>query len=372
MHARPEPATSVLPRVTDRPAAPPDDDGPGPGRPAWWRRWSRTLVGLLTVAVVFVAALRAPAAVRDFTRAFTDLEPDRLYWLAVAGAAVAGSFLCYAALQSVLLRAGGGRVRMRTLARLSVASSGLRALLPIGVVPSSGWLLGEYRKMGVASPVALYAVLASGYVSTVALLGLLLLGSAIAGIGQPAVLVASGLVLAVGSSSFVALVHHLGARRRIERACSGPLTGLAARVVRIATEIGHLRVGARLGSTGFAAAAGNWLGDLVCLVAAFAVLGFSVPWRGLLFAYTLSQLAGSLVPLPGGLGAVEGGLVGALDVFGVNLGAALAVAIVYRVVTYWGVVLVGGFELAVLSRHPPGPGELVREQPRARHGRAAP
>lgn len=322
------------------------------------RRWHRPVLAAAAVATVVVVALQAPAAVSDFTRAFTDLKPARLPWLAAAIAAEMASFACYAALQQVLLGAGGHRVRNRVLLRLAVASSGLRALLPLGVVPSSGWLLGEYRRMGLSGAVSLYAVLASGYVSTVAVLGLLLLGSALAGLGAAAVLLPSAAVLVLGAAAFVALVHRLGALRRVERACKGRLATAVHAVVRVAGEVGHLRVGIRGGTTAFGAATGNWLADIVCLFAAFAVLGVAVPWRGILFAYAVAQVAGSLVPLPGGLGAVEGGLVGALDVVGLNAGVALAVAIVYRVVTYWGVALLGGMELAVVARHPPGPGDL--------------
>lgn len=322
------------------------------------RAWHRPVLAAAAVATVVVGALQAPAAVADFTRAFTHLRPARLPWLAAAVAAEVASFAFYAALQQVLLGAGGHRVRNRVLLRLAVASSGLRALLPIGVVPSSGWLLGEYRRMGVSGPASLYAVLASGYASTVVLLGLLLLGSAIAGLGAVAVLLPSAVLLLAGSAGFVALVHRLGALRQLERACRGRLAGAARAVVQVAEGIGQLRVGTRGGAAAFGAATGNWLADIVCLITAFALLGVTVPWRGLLFAYALAQVAGSLVPLPGGLGAVEGGLVGALDLAGINAGVALAVAIVYRIVTYWGVALLGGIELAVVSRHPPGPGDL--------------
>lgn len=343
---------------------------PGTSRPErrphpWRRHWQRHVLAVLLAAAVVAAALRAPAAARDFAATFAHLRADRLFWLAIAAGAEVVSFVCFAALQALLLAAGGARVRLRLLLRLSIASSGLRALLPVGVLPSSGWLLGEYRRIGVSGPVALYAVLASGFISTVSLLGLVLLGAAIGGIGGPLLLAPSGLVLVVGSAGFVVVVHRLTLLRRLEGAGEGRIAGLARQAARLAAEVGHVRAGPRLSAAGFATAAGNWLTDVACLVAAFSLLGVAVPWRGLLFAYTVSQLAGSIVPLPGGLGAVEGGLIGALDLLGVSVGSAVAVAIVYRVVNYWGVAVVGGVELALLARHPPdrrqiGPGEHGR------------
>ena len=49
-------------------------------------------------------------------------------------------------------------------------------------------------------------------------------------------------------------------------------------------------------------------------------------------AYVIGQ-AGSLVPVPGGLGAVDASLIGALAVYGIALGPAAAAVLVYRAVS---------------------------------------
>jgi uncharacterized membrane protein YbhN (UPF0104 family) len=49
-------------------------------------------------------------------------------------------------------------------------------------------------------------------------------------------------------------------------------------------------------------------------------------------AYVVGQ-AGSLLPLPGGLGAVEATLIGALVVYGIAVGPAAAAVLVYRAVS---------------------------------------
>ena len=67
----------------------------------------------------------------------------------------------------------------------------------------------------------------------------------------------------------------------------------------------------------------------------------SVPSRGLLFAYAAGQLAGRLVPLPGGIGGVEGGMLGALTLTGTASVAAAAAVIVYRVAGCWAVGAAG-------------------------------
>ena len=50
--------------------------------------------------------------------------------------------------------------------------------------------------------------------------------------------------------------------------------------------------------------------------------------------YLIGQLGG-LLPIPGGLGGVEGGLVGTLVVYGVPLRDAVAAVLAYRVIQFW-------------------------------------
>ncbi len=92
------------------------------------------------------------------------------------------------------------------------------------------------------------------------------------------------------------------------------------------------------------------LADAGLLAACFGLAGLPVPWRGLLFAYAAGQLAGRLVPLPGGLGGVEGGVLGALTLTGTPPAAAAAAVIIYRVAGYWAVGAAGTAAAATLGR----------------------
>ncbi|MGH9045464.1 MAG: lysylphosphatidylglycerol synthase transmembrane domain-containing protein [Acidimicrobiales bacterium] len=309
----------------------------------------RALAAAVLLAVILAVVLRVPSAVHDFIAAFSAVRPERLGWIVLAVVSEFVSFVFYARIQRALLAAGGEHVRLRFLVRLAIASSGLRDLLPAGTFVSSGWLYEQYRRLETPPPVSLFVVLASGFVSTVTLLGLMLVSSAIAGVASALLLAVCGGVLVLGSAGFVAGVHRLGA---IERLLGRRAQGrYVQRAFRFARSVAICRVGWRQGGVTFCDAGGNWLADVACLIAAFELLGERIPWRGLLFAYCASQLAGSVVPTPGGLGAVEGGMVGALDVSGIPVGTALATALLYRVITYWGVALVGGIEIVSLHRH---------------------
>jgi Lysylphosphatidylglycerol synthase TM region len=72
--------------------------------------------------------------------------------------------------------------------------------------------------------------------------------------------------------------------------------------------------------------------DNAVLWAAFRALGHSPPLGVLVVAYVIGQ-AGSLLPVPGGLGRVEATLIGTLVVYGIALAPAAAAVLVYRAVS---------------------------------------
>ena len=91
------------------------------------------------------------------------------------------------------------------------------------------------------------------------------------------------------------------------------------------------------------------LADAGVLAACFGLAGLPIPWRGVLFAYAAGQLAGRLVALPGGIGGVEGGMLGALTLTCTPPAAAAAAVIVYRVAGCWAVGAAGTAVAAALG-----------------------
>jgi uncharacterized membrane protein YbhN (UPF0104 family) len=73
--------------------------------------------------------------------------------------------------------------------------------------------------------------------------------------------------------------------------------------------------------------------------------GVHVTLTGALVVLSAGLLAQSATPTPGGLGGVEAGLTGALVLLNVPLDAAVATALLYRFVTYWLPLLMGGLAL---------------------------
>jgi uncharacterized membrane protein YbhN (UPF0104 family) len=65
--------------------------------------------------------------------------------------------------------------------------------------------------------------------------------------------------------------------------------------------------------------------------------------------YLIGQLGG-LLPIPGGIGGIDGGLIGTLVVYGAPVGATAAAVLLYRVILFWLPLLIGVVALASLRR----------------------
>jgi uncharacterized protein (TIRG00374 family) len=78
------------------------------------------------------------------------------------------------------------------------------------------------------------------------------------------------------------------------------------------------------------------------LMATGQALGLHLPLSHYFLIYTFSLLTGIATPTPGGLVGVEAGLVAGFIAYGVDTDTALAVALLYRLITYW-LPLIPGF-----------------------------
>jgi uncharacterized protein (TIRG00374 family) len=77
-----------------------------------------------------------------------------------------------------------------------------------------------------------------------------------------------------------------------------------------------------------------WAGQIGCLWASFQAFGDSPPLAVIIVAFFVGML-GNLLPLPGGIGGVDGGMIGAFAAFNVDTGLAVVAVLVYRGFTFW-------------------------------------
>jgi len=112
----------------------------------------------------------------------------------------------------------------------------------------------------------------------------------------------------------------------VARAVTVP--ALAASGVRTAIELIRERDPGLLGAVAW------WGFDISVLWAMFHAFGSPPPFTVIWMSYFIGML-GNLLPLPGGLGGVEGGMIGAFAAFGVDLDLAVLAVLSYRAISFW-------------------------------------
>jgi uncharacterized membrane protein YbhN (UPF0104 family) len=128
--------------------------------------------------------------------------------------------------------------------------------------------------------------------------------------------------------------------RRLERLATrrGRLGRLAARLAPAPATLGRgVRTAIELireKRWGLLGALAYWGFDIAVLGVSFHAFGTVVPLAVLIMGYFLGTL-GSLLPLPGGIGGVEGGMIGAFVAFGIPGGAAVVAVLAYRAISFW-------------------------------------
>lgn len=80
---------------------------------------------------------------------------------------------------------------------------------------------------------------------------------------------------------------------------------------------------------------------VLCLVACARALGVQPGLGEIFLVYTFSLLTGAATPTPGGLVGVEAGITAGLVSYGIATEQALAIALLFRLVTYWLPLLPG-------------------------------
>lgn len=78
----------------------------------------------------------------------------------------------------------------------------------------------------------------------------------------------------------------------------------------------------------------NWGFDIAVLWTSYRAFGHPPPGAVLVMGYYVGTL-GNVLPLPGGIGGVEGGMIGAFLAFGVQRQLAVLAVLGYRTISYW-------------------------------------
>nr|WP_258404950.1 lysylphosphatidylglycerol synthase transmembrane domain-containing protein [Streptomyces sp. FR1] len=304
---------------------------------AWW------LVAAVLATAVILLAIDHRHELAAATRLLARVSPPKL---ALATAFEAASLVCFAGVQRWLLHAGGTRLSLKTMTALTVAANALAGALPGGAAFSAAWLFRQLRRRRVGQVLAAAVLVVAGTLSALSLFVLLVAGALTAGLGGPGgavlrpALGVAGLALGVGLVA-LALFRLPGFRAAAGRAWTRAgeryrrVRQIEDALVRLVAQARSVQPGLRPWLRPFGLALLNWAFDIACLAAALWALGIGIPWRGLLLAYALTQIPGSLRLTPGSIGIVEASLATLLTVYGLRPDQAIAATLLYRIVGYW-------------------------------------
>lgn len=309
------------------------------GKPAPDRHLPRRrLITVLVLSLALVTVVLAVPDLRPVAREITDMNPALVLAAVALEVASCLSFV-------VIFRLFFGEIPAPVARELAWSEMGSGALLPgggIGSLAAGGWLLhlaGEPTRRILQRSSGLFFLTSAVNVATLAAAGLLL----ILGIAHgPGDLLRAGVPVVAGAGAVILTL----ALPRLTRS-------IATRHPRLAWA-GDLGAGipdARraLSRPGWRlwGALGYLLFDIGVLWVTFAAVGPLPPVAPLIVAYLVGYMANTL-PIPGGIGVLDAGLVGALALYGLPLGHAAAAVLVYHAIAFWIPTLGGGLGYARL------------------------
>ncbi len=306
------------------------------------RRLARGLVGMLLLVVLGAAVLLAVPGLRHVVGRVSDVDPS---WIVLAVALELVSCLGFVvAFQHVFHRAP-----RRFAARVAWSEMAFGAIVPAGGaggIAVGAWVVkakgGSLTRFAERSAV-LFLLTSAVNVATLALAGLAV------GVGllhgpDPLLLGIVPGVVGVAVLAFFASIPYLARRLREddERRLSGWLRTTARVIDATLDEVRHPRW-RTLGAVAYL-----WA-DIAMLWVCFQAFGSAPPVGALTLAFLIGYV-GNILPVPGGIGVLDGGMTGALILYGASPATAAAAVLVYHAVLLCVPMLLGTLAFLNLRR----------------------
>jgi uncharacterized membrane protein YbhN (UPF0104 family) len=337
---------------------------------------TRQVLVLVLASAAMVAGLVVVApALADLPDVWTKIADGHMGWLAFALVLEALSFVGHAILfRAVSVEGGGTRIGLRASTEITLAghaATKLFAAAGAGGVALTAWALKKsgMEARDVAARMTTFMVLLySVYMGALLFGGLGLYFGVIDGGGSFALT----MVPAIFGAVVIAIV-----------ASAQLVKPGETRVRRMLAPIGDgVRDARRLiarGNLGLLGAIMWWAFDIAALWACFEAFGAAPAVGVLVVGYFVGMLA-NLLPLPGGVGGVDGGMIGAFVAFGVDPASAIIAVLAYRFFAFWLPIAPGAVSFATLRRTvakweaedagEPAPVQRVKRRPRVAHDRS--
>lgn len=344
-----------------------------------WRRWLR--VGIV-VLVVVILSVEAWFVWPHLEQAWDHIGEINWWWVLACIVAALASMDSYAQVQRVLMGSAGVRVRQRESLAVILASNSISQTMPGGQVLAPAFIYRESRKWGATPVVASWQLVMSGLLAGVGLAVLGLGGALLAGAKTSPYSVVFSVV---GFVAFAIVMQYVathpetleGPGRRvlgwINNLRDKPREHGVERLKRILDQLQSVQLKRRAAGEAFAWSLFNWVADVVCLAFACYAVGAEPGFAALMVAYAAGKAVGTALPLlPGGIGVVDAVLISAFTASGIPAADALLAVLIYRIVSYLLIALIGWVVVAMRYRGAISSRDDIRTQMEREEGDISP
>jgi putative heme transporter len=318
------------------------------------------LGGLLFVASALAFLYFVLPKLLGLNETWNRIQHGNAWWLALAAVLEVCSFLGYIVLfRGVFAHRRVGRLSMAPdpgavsridwsvsyqITMASLAATRLFAAAGAGGIALTAWALrrsGMGRRTVACRMIAFLALLYGVYMIVLVLGGLGLYLGLIPGPAPFAITIVPAIFGAVVIGAFLTISM---LRVDVSRVL-GPLTAGRRRLARLASRVSSASATAATGvqtaidllrerNPTVLGAVGWWGFDIAVLWACFHAFGASPPQGVIVMSYFVGML-GNTLPLPGGIGGVDGGMIGAFTAFGVDVELSVVAVLAYRAFAFW-------------------------------------
>jgi uncharacterized protein (TIRG00374 family) len=316
------------------------------------------LLGLSTVAFLYFVLPK----LADFEQNREKIGDGNPWWFAAAFLFTIASFGGYVAMFRGVFIGDGTRIDLRASYQITMAGLAATRLFAAGGaggIVLTAWALrraGMNRRKVADKTLAFLILTYAVYMAALVVVGFGLYWNVLSGpspFGITVIPAIFGLIVIVLALALARVPPDL--QRRLEGFArrGGRLARLAQRLSNapaafsagMREAVCHVRKRDRslLGAVAF------WGFNIATLWACFHAFGDPPPWPVIVMAYFVGFL-GNLLPLPGGIGGVDGAMIGAFIAFGVDEGFTIQAVLGYRLFAFWLPTIPGAIAYFQLRR----------------------
>jgi uncharacterized protein (TIRG00374 family) len=310
------------------------------------KRLIQTLVAVILLTVAIYVLFPKILDIEDALGRIDDGDP---LWIGIAIAFNVAAFAAYVALFKGVV--AGNVIRLSVSESYQITMAGLAASRLFSAGGAGGILLtywalrkaGMERRRSACRMIAFLVLQYSVYLVALVVFGILLRTGVLPGEAPLSVTIVpaalAGVAIVIG---FLLALIPEDIERRIDSRTSGRFGRIAKR---LATAPATFAQGTRTalafirhpsqGGLAIAGAIGFWAANIGILWASFQAFDISVPFGVVVQGFFVGMVANLFPFAPGGVGAVDAGMIGAFVIFGLPESEVFVAVLTYRVIAFW-------------------------------------